>query len=146
MERIVVGVDGSEGSAVALRWAIDDAHRRHATVDAVHAWLYPYMGDVAGMAVSVLGEDEMQQSARAVLDGAIAAVGPTGDDVTINPVLVHGSAATALLQTATGAELLVVGSRGHGGFMGLLLGSVSQQCVHHAPCPVVVVPHPSDGG
>lgn len=143
MERIVVGVDGSAGSAAALRWAVDDARRRHASVDAVHAWLYPYVGDVAGMAVSVLGQDDMQQSARAVLDAAITAVGPAGDGVPINPVLVHGSAATVLLETARDAELLVVGSRGHGGFVGLLLGSVSQQCVHHAPCPVVVVPHPS---
>jgi nucleotide-binding universal stress UspA family protein len=69
-----------------------------------------------------------------------------GSGVTATPVLVEGQPADALCAEAEGAELLVVGSRGLGGFHGLLVGSVSQQCVHHAPCPVVVVPHRQGAG
>jgi nucleotide-binding universal stress UspA family protein len=137
MGRIVVGVDGSEGSATALRWALEEAALRHATVDVVHAWVYPYVGEAS----FALSEGEFEAQAQAVLDRSVEQGGPPPAGVVVNPVLVHGPAAGALIDAAADADLLVLSSRGHGGFVGLLLGSVSQQCVHHAPCPVVIVPH-----
>lgn len=138
MSRIVVGVDGSEGSIVALRWALDEAKLREATVDAVHTWEHPYVGELAGMAAYPVEGDELEHAARDVLTTSIERAGPT--TARVEPILAYGSAPSVLLDTAKGADLLVVGSRGRGGFAGLLLGSVSQQCVHHAPCPVVIVP------
>ena len=137
MGRIVVGVDGSEASATALRWALEEAVLRDATVDVVHAWQYPYVGE-ASFAIS---EEEFETEARAMLDRSVEQAGPLPAGVVVNPVLEHGPAAGALIGTSHGADLLVLGSRGRGGFVGLLLGSVSQQCAHHAPCPVVIVPH-----
>jgi nucleotide-binding universal stress UspA family protein len=141
--RLVVGVDGSDASAAALRWALNEARVRSATVDVVHGWVYPYVGDIAGMAASV-GADDLEQAARAVLDRSIRAAVSPPSEVTPNPVLVHGAAAPVLLDAARGAELLVVGSRGRGGFTGLLLGSVSQHCLHHSTCPVAVVRNAGD--
>jgi nucleotide-binding universal stress UspA family protein len=144
MGRIVVGVDGSPGSIAALQWALEEGRRRSATVDVVHAWLTPSVGDVSGMAMAAIDQREVERSEQQLLDRAILAAGPTPDDVVLNPMLVRGPAAAALLETAKGADLLVVGSRGHGGFVGLLLGSVSQQCTHHSPCPVVIIPPARD--
>lgn len=138
--RIVVGVDGSEGAITALRWALDEARLRGARVDALQAWEYPYVGDLTGMAAYPIGRIELEQVARESLDRSLAAAGVPSTDVQVERIVVHGSAARVLLEAARGADLLVVGTRGHGGFSGLLLGSVSQQCAHHAPCPVVVVP------
>ena len=137
--RIVVGVDGSDGSLAALRWAVEEARLRDAGVEAIHAWHFPYIEGLAAYA----NEHELEQAARRVLDDALAALGGLPGEMQVEGALVHGTAASALLACADGADLLVVGSRGHGGFMGLLLGSVSQQCVQHSPCPVVVVPTPS---
>ncbi|HEY7042252.1 MAG TPA: universal stress protein [Nocardioidaceae bacterium] len=141
--RIVVGVDASEGSAVALRWALEEARLRGSTVEVVHAWHYPYLAscDITGMAPAGLSLGDLEAGERAVLDRAVAAGGTAPEGVTVNPILADGGAAEVLLEAAVGADLLVVGSRGHGGFAGLLLGSVSEHCVHHSPCPVVVVPH-----
>jgi nucleotide-binding universal stress UspA family protein len=141
MGRIVVGVDGSEGSIVALRWALEEARLREATVDAVHTWEYPYVGELAGMAAFTIDRDELERAAREVLTTSIDHAGPTS--VPVKPILAYGPAASVLLDAAKGADLLVVGSRGRGGFAGLLLGSVSQQCAHHAPCPVEIVPAPA---
>ena len=136
---VVVGVDGSGPSDAALTWAIDEARSRHADLAIVHAWSYPYTADVAGMAASVAEDPALLASAQSVLDDAAArAAGACLPSVTTS--LVHGTPARVLLQAARDADLLVVGTRGRGGFAGLLLGSVSEQCVHHAPCPVVVVP------
>ena len=137
--KIVVGVDGSGGSVTALQWALDEAALRGATVVLVHAWQYPYVGEVASMAFPV-GESELYDAATATIDHALASVSPLPAGVSVERHVVRGGAAPALLELAQDADLLVVGSRGHGGFAGLLLGSVSQQCIHHAPCPVVVVP------
>lgn len=141
--RIVVGVDGSERSVNALRWALDEAKRRDATVDVVHAWHYPYTGGVVPGMSYAIDFEEVEKAAREVLDRAIQHARPPRE-LHVEPILVQSSAARALLDTAIGADLLVVGSRGRGGFTGLLLGSVSQQCAHHAPCPVVIVPTPED--
>jgi nucleotide-binding universal stress UspA family protein len=137
MERIVVGVDGSQAAREALRWAIDEAHRRDATVEAVYAWHQPFMAGYIIEGEMNLGHYE--EDAQQMLDAAVDAVGD-GGDVPIERKLVTGSAASALVEEAKGAALLVVGSRGRGGFSGLLLGSVSQQAAHHAPCPVVIIP------
>jgi len=141
---IVVGVDGSEESIAALRWAIHEAQVRGASLDVVHAWQFPYITDVAGMAVAAIGEEELQQAARDLLDRTIAAAGPVPAGLRVEPILAHGTPVQTLLDAAKGADLLVVGTRGRGGFTGLLLGSVSHQCTHHAPCPVVVVPLPPE--
>ncbi len=133
MERIVVGVDGSEQSQEALQWAVDEARRRDATVEAVYAWHQAWVAPT-----HILGDVEpFAQKALEQLDAAIAAVDTTG--VTVERKLMTCPAAQALIHEGKGAALLVVGSRGRGGFSGLLLGSVSLQAAHHAPCPVVIV-------
>jgi len=136
--RIVVGVDGSDGADAALQWAVEEARLRDATVVAVHVWHLPYVGEAAGMAALSVSGDEFETGARAVLDGAVARF---GGEAGIETRLGKGDAAGTLLRVAedVDADLLVVGSRGRGGFAGLLLGSVSQQVSHHAPCPVVIV-------
>jgi len=138
MPRIVVGVDGSETARAALVWAYDEARRRGATVDVVHAWHVPYVGGLP-YATAELHADVFEEDARLILDNAVGSADATGIPA-VERVLVHDSPGRALLGVAKGADLLVVGSRGRGGFTGLLLGSVSQQVVHHADCPVVVIP------
>jgi nucleotide-binding universal stress UspA family protein len=137
-ERIVVGVDGSEVARGALHWALGEARLRNAAVDVVYAWHPPYI-DSHPFAVVDLPPGESELSARQLLDSVVEETDTSGAPA-VEPLLVYDSAARALLDTAKGADLLVVGSRGHGGFAGLLLGSVSHQVVHHAPCPVVVIP------
>lgn len=141
---VVVGVDGSAGSEAALRWALAEARLRHSPVLAVHAWTfgYPYWGDALGLYTSV-GIDRNNGAAEDLLEQALASVGAETDGIEIERKVVQGPAAEVLVQAASPRDLLVVGSRGHGGFTGLVLGSVSQQCVHHAPCPVVVVHAPA---
>jgi nucleotide-binding universal stress UspA family protein len=137
--RIVVGVDGSPGSRAALRWAADEARLRRARVEAVHCWAY----HPVGTELAFLDPAVFEEGAATVLHDAVANLGDTGE-VELDLRLVQGPAARTLLDAAEGAQLLVVGARGHGGFTGLLLGSVSQQVVHHAPCPVVIVPTPDE--
>lgn len=131
---LVVGVDGSEGSLRALRWALREARVHTAPVRAVLAW--SYLDQSPGSFDVAYGEND----ARARLDGALEAVAGEVGDVEVERVVVCDLPARALLANAGDADLLVVGSRGVGGFKGLLLGSVSHQVVQHAPCPVVVVP------
>jgi nucleotide-binding universal stress UspA family protein len=141
MPRIVVGIDGSEGSQHALRWAIDEARRRNEPLDVVHVWHFPYIGATPFGPSPILDPAAFEEDARAILEHAVETE-PT-EDVKMNKVLVCGEAAPhTLIELAKGADLLVVGTRGRGGFIGLLLGSVSQTVIHHAPCPVVVVPPP----
>jgi len=138
MHRIVVGVDGSEESKAALRWALDEGRLRSASVRAIYAWAFPHMATWSGyIAPAQLNIDALQHDAEELLDSVIAEANTEGVDV--GRAAVQGSAAQVLVEAAAEADLLVVGSRGHGGFAGLLLGSVSQQCAHHAPCPVVIV-------
>ena len=136
-QRIVVGTDGSDNSVAALRWALEEARLRAAVVDVVYTWEYPPVIDPLG--VSMLpSADDMNASAERLLKEVIRKVDFMGAVVTTR--VVRGAPATALIAAAKGADLLVIGRRGHGGFMGLLLGSVAQQVTHHAPCPVVLVP------
>ena len=137
MQRIVVGVDGSEGSLRALGWAVDEARLRGAELDVVLAWHLPYAGVYRQLA-GYLDLGLFEKEAQAILDRAAAEA--KVQLASVEPIFVHdGAPARALREAAKGADLLVVGSRGRGGFAGLLLGSVSQQVAAHAPCPVVVV-------
>lgn len=145
MASIVVGIDGSEGSLHALRFAAEEARLRHAPLNVVLAWEYP-VGLFAG-AVAVPDQEmlsDFHKLAEDRLGKALADVEPALAGLEVERNLVEGTPAAALLEAAKGADLLVVGTRGHGGFVGLLLGSVSQQCAHHAPCPLVIVPPASD--
>lgn len=136
--KIVVGVDGSPASARALRWALRQAELTGAEVEAVHAWQIPAMYGTAAM---TLPGDQLADTAENTLNEAVANV--TGESraqgVTVTARLVEAHPAKALLEESEDADLVVVGNRGHGGFVGALIGSVSQQVVHHASCPVVVV-------
>lgn len=143
---IVVGVDGSNESLEALRWALGEARLRATAVRAVRVWEYPFvapsaewtLGAPAPQPVAV-DPQEVRHLAETQLDQVVSEVEPDAAGVQIEQHVIEGHPANALVEASKGADLLVVGSRGHGGFAGLLLGSVSQACVHHAHCPVVVV-------
>jgi nucleotide-binding universal stress UspA family protein len=128
---ILVGVEGSADSTRALRWAVDEARRRGARLRIVHA--YQRAGSPALCA-------QLDRQARTVLDAAVDEATQRAPELTVLPELACDEpAARALLARAADADVLVVGSRGLGGFTGLLVGSVSDQCVRHAPCSVAVI-------
>jgi nucleotide-binding universal stress UspA family protein len=134
--RIVVGVDGSGQSVQALAWASRQAKLTGATVEAVIAWDFPAYYGHAAPAIDVDWEGMATQVVtRAVAEVSSASPGTAA----IRYKVCQGNAAAVLLNAAAGADLLVVGSRGHGGFAEALLGSVGQHCVQHASCPVVVI-------
>ncbi len=138
---IVVGVDGSPAAQAALRWAVDEAGLRDCRVEAVSAWHMDYgmaMGSMAAEIALHLSPEDRRAAQQAVLDGAVEEF----TDVEILRVLVEGDPRTALVRASQDAELLVVGSRGHGPIVEAIIGSVGSYCVHHAPCPVVVVRAP----
>jgi nucleotide-binding universal stress UspA family protein len=139
MARIVVGVDGSPESREALRWALEEARLRKAAVRAVHAWGNPYLLTPGFGLPEDFEFPALHEAAENLLSSAVAEVAGENPDIDIEEVVAEGPAGSVLVEAAKGADLLVVGSRGHGGFVGLLLGSVSQQCAHHAPCPVLIV-------
>lgn len=143
MKPIVVGVDGSEGAVAALRFAIEEARLRGCGVRAVAAWHIPAAAVDSGLVPIPIDAGDYEQLATATLERTLERAGDAGG-VAITPVVRRGQAAEVLVEAARDADLLVVGSRGRGGFRGLLLGSVSQQCAHHARCPVVIVPHLAD--
>ncbi|TXH45330.1 MAG: universal stress protein [Actinobacteria bacterium] len=140
---MVVGVDGSDASARALAWAVQEAELRHAPLHAVWAWDYMAGGSAwPGAAVEVTWDEEQQ--AEAVRTGltSVIAEGTRGHErLQVQMTDVMGNPAAALMDAAEAdeADMIVVGSRGRGGFKRLLLGSVSEQCATHAHCPVVVV-------
>jgi nucleotide-binding universal stress UspA family protein len=138
--RIVVGVDGSGSSKAGLAWAVGQAERTDASVEAVIAWEYPIsFAGAPYVPIGALTIPDFADSAEQLLNAAISeTVDPSGP-VKVSAITREGNAARVLLAAAEGADLLVVGSRGHGGFTEALLGSVSQHCVHHAQCPVVIV-------
>jgi nucleotide-binding universal stress UspA family protein len=143
VSRIVVGVDGSDASAAALRWALRRAARTGGSVVAVAGLATPVM---TGYLEATVAYDPsvLHDATAATLESALsAAVAATGVDVPTSWEVVEGGAARVLLDAAQGAALLVVGSRGRGAFRGALLGSVSQQVAHHTPCPLVIVPERS---
>jgi nucleotide-binding universal stress UspA family protein len=134
--RTVVGVDGSPASMAALRWAIRQAKLTGSEVEAVTAWRYP-----SGYGFAPIADEatDFEGDAAKILADALNEVAGVGADVIVCPSVVEGHPAEVLVRAARGADLLVMGSRGHGGFAGALLGSVSQHCVHHAACPVVII-------
>ncbi|MCZ7415260.1 MULTISPECIES: universal stress protein [unclassified Streptomyces] len=132
---IVVGVDGSESSRSALRWAARHAALTGAELRPVQAW-QPPLG--YGMPVDYSGIDFAQQTRRSLDQSVEEALG-THPGVPVRPQAVEGHPAAVLVEASRDADLLVVGSHGRGAFAGMLLGSVSGHCVHHASCPVLVV-------
>jgi nucleotide-binding universal stress UspA family protein len=138
--RIVAGTDGSPGSLHALSWAGREARLRSATLEVVVAWTYPTPVFLWPAAPDMPEVETLQNEAREVVERALAKVADEVTGVSVERSVVEGFAAEVLLQRAREADLLVLGSRGLGGFRGLLLGSVSQQCALHSTCPVVVVP------
>jgi len=142
---IVVGVDNSEGARAALQFALEEAKLRGARLRAVHAWQFTSIGAAgieAGVQPMLAAElADLQRSVEASFETTLREAIPEPGDVDVEHRIVEGTAAAALVEESRGADLLVVGSRGLGGFRGLLLGSVGQQVAHHAACPVVIVPH-----
>jgi nucleotide-binding universal stress UspA family protein len=141
-KRFVVGLDGSDGSRSALHWAITEAGVWDAELDVVHAWDLPFAIIPPPMNLAHHADvAAVERAAAALLDTEVAAVRdqPGSSPRRIEQILVRDRASRALLETSKGADLLVVGSRGRGGFADLLLGSVGTQCVHHATCPVAIV-------
>lgn len=139
--RIVVGVEGSGYARAALIWAIDEAHHRDAVVEVVTCYSPTYvpaapdLGYVPLDSFDLLSEVEKMQSE--VIESAVECA--NHPDVEIRKVIKKGRAADTLMAAAEGADMLVVGNRGRGGFAGLRLGSVSQSIAHHSPCPLVIV-------
>lgn len=150
MSEIVVGVDTSAGAKEALRFALEEARLRGASVRAVHAWRFipPTIGfPESGVELADVDVSRLRRGVEAALEETVAEVAGEQPGVEIRTRIVEGPAAAVLVDESRGAALLVVGSRGHGGFTGLLLGSVSQQVASHAACPVVIVrPRPEAAG
>ncbi|MFF4582662.1 universal stress protein [Streptomyces sp. NPDC001373] len=134
--RIVAGVDGSPSSRTALRWAVGYAGLVGGRVDAVTAWEIP--GEASWSAPAVDATLDQEQAERLLVDEVRTVLGEPGS-LLVNERLVHGPPAEVLVHAAQGADMLVVGSRGRGGFRRALLGSVSLQVALHAPCPVTIV-------
>ena len=134
--RIVVGVDGSPLSRNALEFDVEEAQRRHAHLHVTYA--YPVMERPVTGSTGKDYYDQVEADAREFLEG-IMSKAPSTDGLEVEWLAVPGNPAEVLIEASRGAALLVVGSRGVGGFKGLMMGSVSTQCVHHSHCPVLVV-------
>lgn len=145
--RIVVGVDGSPGGGAALARAAQEARLHGGVVHAVSVWGVPFTGATTSLAPAPYGipdSAELKQAAIDELHRVVVAVLGDQPPVEVVEEVHRGSPARVLMEVAQGADLLVVGARGHGGFTGLLLGSVSAQVVRHAPCSVLVVRRPAE--
>ncbi len=133
--RIVVGIDGSPSSLDALSWAARQADLTGSTLEIVMTWEWP---SSYGWAVPVPTDFDPEEDVRNALDSAVEGVRPAHPSIVIDPRVVSGHPAPILVEASKGADLLVIGSRGHGEFVGMLLGSVSEHCVTNAHCPVLV--------
>ncbi|MHB9847855.1 universal stress protein [Streptomyces krungchingensis] len=139
-DRIVVGVDGSDSSKRALRWAVRQAELTDGVVEAVTAWDFPqFHGALGWLPPSSSDEAALEGRARKELRETVEEIVGSQPTVEVRSDVRYGTPASVLLHAAREADLLVVGSRGLGGFSGLLLGSVAQHCTQHAACPVVVI-------
>lgn len=134
--RVVVGVDGSEPSKAALRWGIKQAKLIGGVVDAVIVWRYPAS---YAWTPEIGAAERLRDTASTTLDKTLAEIVAVDESVAVRPVVGQGHPAQVLIDAADGAEMLVVGNRGHTTFSGALIGPISERCVHHASCPVVVV-------
>ena len=134
--RIVVGVDGSALSRNALEFAIEEAQLRYGHLHVTYA--YPSMERPVTGSTGKDYYEQVEAEARAFMEG-IMSNAPSTEGLEVEWLAVPGNPAEVLIEESSGAALLVVGSRGVGGFMGLMMGSVSTQCVHHSHCPVLVV-------
>lgn len=143
--RIVVGIDGSSHSVGALRWALRQAVLTGAQLDAVACWrTAPMVGDYAPVGYVDLDlTGPTGDHARDAVADAVAAT-PGAAQVSVHTRVVQGYPTVVLLEAAVGADLLVVGSRGHGELSGMMLGSVGLHCATHASCPVLIVHEPAD--
>jgi nucleotide-binding universal stress UspA family protein len=140
MGTVVVGVDGSPGAECALRFAAQEAKLRGARLRVVTAWHLPAMGNGGAFPMYPIAPDEFKEGTKKMLEKSLSVVADELAGLEVEQVIEQGQASDVLIRQAQEADLLVVGTRGHGGFASLLLGSVSQQCAHHAHCPVVIVP------
>ena len=144
MHDIVVGVDGSEESRGALAWAVEEGRLRQAPVLAIHAWELPMVPAPTGLvppSVEVATDlTELRQGAADLVEAMVREIAGDAADVEIRPLAVEDKPVNALLDAAeqNDAQMIVVGSRGHGGFVALLIGSTSDQVARHATCPVVI--------
>ena len=136
--RIVVGLDGSDESTEALRWALQECRLRGATLHAVMVWHDPSSYDLGHPYLSDLKQEE--QAARARLDETIRAVTDEAEFAAMVRHVVEGEPSLMLCRIAEDADLLVLGARGTGGFASLLRGSVADRCAHHSHVPIVIVP------
>lgn len=140
METIVVGVDGSPGADEAVRHAAREARLRGARLLLVTTWHVPAVAYGGVGASPLVGmNEEFQGNAEAIQEETLKRLGGDLEGLEVEHVVREGRAASVLLEEAARADLLVVGSRGHGGFVGLLLGSVSSECAQHAEVPVLIV-------
>ena len=133
---VVVGVDGSPPSSRALALAAEEARWRHARLRVIAAWSFPTFA--AGAYVPAEAYEDVPEELAAAVDAQVGEVLGPHLELEVDQIVTEGPAAQAILEAAKDADLVVVGSRGRGGFGGLLLGSVSSQVVHHAHCPVLV--------
>jgi len=133
--RIVVGVDGSESSLEALAWAARQAHFTGSTLEIITTWEWP---SSYGWAVPVPNDFDPEEDVRKALESAVEQVRAEYPDVRVDPRVVSGHPAPVLVEASKGADLLVVGSRGHGEFVGMLLGSCGEYCATNAHCPVLI--------
>jgi nucleotide-binding universal stress UspA family protein len=140
---VLLGVDGSPANDPAVGFAFAEASLRGVALVALHAWTHPASAGPGDMLPLVYDPVEIEADENRLLAEALAGWQDKYPDVTVRRRLLHGSARKALIEATRPAQLVVVGSRGRGGFTGLLLGSVSQAVLHHAACPVAVVPHSS---
>ena len=140
MGSVVVGVDGSANSIAALKWAAHYAKSTDGIVHAVYVWSYPTSSVVTAPLGSAMAPADLMEAAAADALSGFIAEADLPPDVHVVHVVREGSSSKVLIDQAQDADILVVGARGHGGFAGLLLGSVANAVTNHAPCPVAVIP------
>jgi len=142
MGSVVVGVDGSPNSIAALKWAAHYAQSTNCIVRAVYVWSYPTSSIITAPLGSAMAPADLMETASAEALAGFIAEAELPPEVHVVHVVREGSTSKVLLEYSHDADILVVGARGHGGFAGLLLGSVANAVINHAPCPVAVIPAP----
>lgn len=139
--KVVVGIDGSPASLEALEFAAQEARHRGASLEVIMTWDWP----LAYARTPMLHESDPVQGAQKEFEASVASLKRAYRELPITTSFVHGHPAPALVEASKGADLLVVGSRGHGSFVGMLLGSVSQHCAAQAHCPILIHRSRGDG-